>query len=267
MDQFRVYSAAEENGMLQDECIQLCVKPYYVNKEPYLHISIAYINTKQIRENSKPKIEIHAKHFLNLLTKIYEVSPIKFYLSLTDQSDLQFIFLFKYGYTFYEKFDFKYLIPIPQNIRNLNSIVLDSVDLRYIESKFWRPIKLTKFTILELIEEIEKNYPEKLEKILFILFKYKFPNFDLPCHMIFCPTQNLSQFEESKSELKLKNKISPKHNVSLLCGLGFLFFTRKIFFQTPRPVHLNLKAQNFQFGNTKNFRNIFLYFSKKFLRK
>merc|ERR1711900_92714 len=81
----------------------------------------------------------------------------QFQICLQDISDLKFIFLFKFGYTFFETCNFFYIDKIPENFRTLkDTIEITSKDLSTLNKKYNTNFNSNKLSAL--IFELETKF-------------------------------------------------------------------------------------------------------------
>jgi hypothetical protein len=176
--------------------------------------------------------------FLQLLGKIYEHSNIKVKITLIDKSDLKPIFLVKFGYTFYEKYNFIYLHQISNDLRQAYKTNLTQTDLENFQTILWKPfLQTTEYKISDFLEKMEKYYPTKMKTIMSKILSCKFNGYVLPKNMVFCGSKenpNLVRAEEIQrlslieKETNLKQKYFYTKSFFVCAGiiLGFKFLKK-----------------------------------------
>lgn len=167
------YSLIEYNGQKHpslSENINLTPKI----KHDIFYLNISKIHTLFIRQ--KTNFNIRFKHLMKLFIQITNQAKFQMMLTLHDQSNLKFNFLLKFGYTFYEKYNFEYLEELPTKFRTLKNIKLTDHDLKIISKQNKLETKLESTLISDLVFEIEQNYDKiKTETILQFLVRYLTP--------------------------------------------------------------------------------------------
>lgn len=181
-----VYICIEYNGqqsrMLEQSLELKCTFP----EKNSLILELSKLYTKYIR--SIANIQIYAKFFLHLLQNIHNHAKFSMLLKLSDSSDLQLIFLGKFGYSFYEKYDFYYTQPMNEIFRNFYSEHLTIIDKTFLREKYKINFSFnitTTFKDFIYQMESEKYQHFNLQDILIEICSYKFRNIRAPTYMIY----------------------------------------------------------------------------------
>lgn len=173
----------------------------------------------------KNSILKNTEYFLKIFENIYEYSPYDTTLKIEDVynhqsfNTLKFTYFFKYGKTFFEQFNFHYIVKIPDSIRETKNNKLNFEDLKKIKEKYTK-IGMPE-TISDLVTQIESNYFEMEAEAIFVdifytHFQFLFDNF--PTDMVYRspkirkyrPTNNFEELENPKKNnvlLKLFSKL------------------------------------------------------------
>jgi hypothetical protein len=128
-----------------------------------------HIKFTKLRIAPKNSILKNTEYFFKIFEKIYEYSPYDIKLKIEDLyiplSNLKFSYFFKYGKTFFEHFNFQYIVKIPNTIRETKNIKLGYKELKQIKEKYTK-IAIPE-TISELVTQIESNYDEIEAELIF----------------------------------------------------------------------------------------------------
>jgi hypothetical protein len=144
----------------------------------------------------------------------------------------------KFGYTFYEKYNFIYLHQISNDLRQAYKTNLTQTDLENFQTILWKPfLQTTEYKISDFLEKMEKYYPTKMKTIMSKILSCKFNGYVLPKNMVFCGSKenpNLVRAEEIQrlslieKETNLKQKYFYTKSFFVCAGiiLGFKFLKK-----------------------------------------
>jgi hypothetical protein len=152
----KLYRLVEYNGEKNSILEQSIIISLDKKSATILDLEIVKLYPKYIRTQMNDT-DIRAKNILNLLICIQNNCPrgLEINLHLRDVSDIKLILLLKNGYSFYEQYNFTYLVPIHPGIRLLKNYQVSVSDLHFANHKF--QLKLKSTIIHKLVCEIENQ--------------------------------------------------------------------------------------------------------------
>jgi len=174
-----------------------------------------HIKFTKLRIAPKNSILKNTEYFLKIFEKMYEYSPYGIKLKIEDEynplttplSNLKFSYFLKYGKTFFEHFNFQYIVKIPNTIRETKNIKLEYKELKKIKEKYTK-IAIPE-TISELVIQIESNYDEKEAELIFAdVFGTNFLNAfnNFPTDMVYRPANAQPKYRVLNTNAIVENQ-------------------------------------------------------------